>query len=92
MAETGGGHFLHYEEPSIISILVLISFFYILGLSGYLSEIVFQASILGPIFVGIIYGLPLANILHEIWQETFLALGYIGLILLIFEGTCNPIP
>lgn len=36
--------------------------------------------------MGIIYGEPLANILHVPWQETFLALGYIGLILIIFEG------
>jgi Kef-type K+ transport system membrane component KefB len=28
----------------------------------------------------------LANILHFDWQETFLYLGYIGLILIIFEG------
>jgi Kef-type K+ transport system membrane component KefB len=28
----------------------------------------------------------LANILHAEWQETFLYLGYIGLILIIFEG------
>ncbi|CAD0085047.1 unnamed protein product [Aureobasidium mustum] len=40
----------------------------------------------GPIIVGIIYGMPLADILLEIWQETFLAIGYIGLILIIFEG------
>lgn len=36
--------------------------------------------------VGIIYGVPLANILQPAWQETFLYLGYIGLILIIFEG------
>lgn len=36
--------------------------------------------------VGIIYGVPLANILEHNWQETFLSLGYIGLILIIFEG------
>lgn len=30
--------------------------------------------------------MPLADILLDIWQETFLALGYIGLILIIFEG------
>ena len=36
--------------------------------------------------MGIIYGVPLANILHHDWQETFIYLGYIGLILIIFEG------
>ncbi|KAF1965875.1 hypothetical protein BU23DRAFT_584787 [Bimuria novae-zelandiae CBS 107.79] len=35
---------------------------------------------------GIIFGAPLANTLHHAWQETFMSLGYIGLIPLIFEG------
>jgi len=80
------GGFLPYEEPSIIQILVLISFFTFLSLATRLSSFIFRAGIIGPIAVGIIYGLPLANILEDIWQETFLALGYIGLILIIFEG------
>ena len=45
-----------------------------------------RAGIIGPILVGIIYGTPLADILEHIWQETFIYLGYIGLILIIFEG------
>lgn len=45
-----------------------------------------QAGIIGQIAVGIIYGVPLANILEHTWQETFLVLGYVGLILIIFEG------
>ncbi|KAJ5569175.1 hypothetical protein N7450_011661 [Penicillium hetheringtonii] len=42
--------------------------------------------IIGQIAVGIIYGVPLANILEHHWQETFVTLGYVGLILIIFEG------
>jgi Kef-type K+ transport system membrane component KefB len=64
----------------------LISFFFFLCLAEWLSSIVFRAGIIGPIIVGIIYGMPLADILLEVWQETFLAIGYIGLILIIFEG------
>lgn len=45
-----------------------------------------QAGIIGQIAVGIIYGVPLANILEHGWQETFITLGYVGLILIIFEG------
>ena len=47
---------------------------------------VIYAGILGPILVGIIYGAPLGNILDHDWQESFMALGYVGLILIIFEG------
>ena len=70
----------------VVSILILISFFTFLSLAETLSSIVIRAGIIGPIAVGIIYGKPLANILHETWQETFLAIGYVGLILIIFEG------
>lgn len=71
---------------TVVEILILISFFTFLSLAETLSSLVIRAGIIGPIAVGIIYGEPLANILHETWQETFLAIGYIGLILIIFEG------
>lgn len=70
----------------VVDILILVSFFTFLGLAEYISSKVIRAGIIGPIVVGIIYGEPLANILHHVWQETFLYLGYIGLILIIFEG------
>ncbi|KAK3626467.1 hypothetical protein LTR22_023161 [Elasticomyces elasticus] len=78
--------FLQYHEPGIVDILIIVSFFTFLWLAGYLSAKVIRAGIIGPIVVGIIYGEPLANILHAEWQQTFLYLGYIGLILIIFEG------
>lgn len=69
-----------------MDILIIISFFTFLWVSGYISKKIIRAGIIGPILVGIIYGTPLANILEHIWQETFIYLGYIGLILIIFEG------
>ncbi|KAK7981524.1 Na+/H+ exchanger family protein [Apiospora saccharicola] len=80
------GGFLQYHEPGIVSILILISFFTFLWLSSKISGKLIHASIVGPIVTGIIYGPPLANILHSEWQDTFLYLGFIGLILIIFEG------
>ena len=70
----------------VVDILILVSFFTFLGLAEYISSKAIRAGIIGPIVVGIIYGEPLANILHHVWQETFLYLGYVGLILIIFEG------
>ncbi|KAH7389711.1 Cation/H+ exchanger [Phaeosphaeria sp. MPI-PUGE-AT-0046c] len=78
--------FLQYHEPQIVDILILVSFFTFLWISEYISSKIIRAGIIGPIAVGIIYGEPLANILQHDWQETFLYLGYIGLILIIFEG------
>lgn len=79
-------HTVQYEEPSVIEILILISFFTFLSISEWISSKIIKAGIIGPLVVGIIYGEPLTNILHHEWQETFLALSYVGLILIIFEG------
>jgi hypothetical protein len=57
-----------------------------------LAEKIICASLIGNIIVGLIYGVPIANILAIDWQATFLVLGYIGLILIIFEGTCGMTP
>ncbi|KAJ5167137.1 uncharacterized protein N7482_005918 [Penicillium canariense] len=80
------GGFLAYHEPGIVEILIIISFFFFLSLAKWLFNKVTRAGIIGQIAVGIIYGRPLANILEYPWQQTFLAIGYVGLILIIFEG------
>ncbi len=66
---------------------MIISFFLFLSLAEWISAKIIRAGIIGHIAVGIIYGKPLADILKLEWQETFIALGYVGLILIIFEGT-----
>ncbi|PYH75408.1 Sodium/hydrogen exchanger [Aspergillus uvarum CBS 121591] len=83
------GGFLPYHEPGIVDILILISFFFILSLAEWASAKIIRAGIIGQIAVGIIYGKPLADILELDWQKTFLFLGYVGLILIIFEGGLN---
>ncbi|KAJ5245539.1 hypothetical protein N7489_005635 [Penicillium chrysogenum] len=80
------GGFLPYHEPGTVDILIVVSFFFFLSLARWVSAAVIQAGIIGQIAVGIIYGVPLANILEHHWQETFVTLGYVGLILIIFEG------
>ncbi|KAL4969630.1 cation:proton antiporter [Aspergillus stella-maris] len=80
------GGFLPYHEPGIVDILIIISFFFILSLAEWASAKIIRAGIIGHIAVGIIYGKPLADILHEDWQSTFMYVGYVGLILIIFEG------
>lgn len=71
---------------AVVQILIIVSFFFFLTLAKWVSAKIIQAGIIGQIAVGIIYGMPLADILEHNWQETFLALGYVGLILIIFEG------
>lgn len=85
MAGTEDG-FLQYHEPDTISILVLLSFFFFLSSVGWVFNKAIRAGLIGQILIGIVFGAPVGNILDTEWQETFMALGYIGLILIIFEG------
>ena len=78
--------FPHWSIIAVVEILILVSFFFFLSLARWVSATAIQAGIIGQIVVGIIYGVPLANILQHNWQETFVSLGYVGLILIIFEG------
>ncbi|KAM7193653.1 Hsp70 ATPase ssc1 [Naviculisporaceae sp. PSN 640] len=81
-----GAPFLSYHEPGIIPILTLISFFYLLSVGEWVADKVFRAGLIGQIIVGLLYGVPVGNILLLEWQESFIALGYIGLLVIIFEG------
>ncbi|KAI3391591.1 hypothetical protein diail_7049 [Diaporthe ilicicola] len=83
---TATAGFLQYHEPDISSLLVLISFFFFLSSVGWVFNKTIRAGLIGQILIGILYGTPVGNILDAAWQETFMALGYIGLILIIFEG------
>ncbi|KAG8985747.1 Hsp70 ATPase ssc1 [Tulasnella sp. 427] len=47
----------------------------------------FHAGLLGNLAVGIIFGTPLSGLLQPDWETTFWLLGYVGLILLVFEVT-----
>ncbi|KAK4183966.1 putative Na(+)/H(+) antiporter [Podospora australis] len=78
--------YLPYHEPQIIDVLILISFFFFLAVAEWLGNKIIRAGLIGQILVGIIYGAPLGSILTLGWQESFLALGYIGLLFIIFEG------
>jgi len=77
---------------SVLIILRLISFFISLAGAEWLADKVLRASLIGPIVIGVIYGVPLCNVLLGEWQETFLTLGYLGLLLIIFEGALIPFP
>lgn len=78
--------FLQYHEPGIIDILVLVSFFCLLSALGWAFHKLTRARLLGQILLGVLYGTPVGNLLRAQWQETFMALGYVGLILIIVQG------
>jgi hypothetical protein len=80
---------LNYHEPSAIALLTLTSFIYLLQVFRDLADKICSAGLLGEIALGIIFGKPLADILDRAWEETFMDLGYLGLVLIVFEGVCT---
>ena len=77
---------LTYEEPSLVHLLILSSFIYLLNVVRAVSDYAAYAGIVAEIALGIVYGSPLASLLPASWESTFTALGYLGLILVVFEG------
>ena len=77
---------LPYHEPDIVSILVLSSFLLLLNIVNWSLDRLVYCGLIGQILVGIAWGLPGAGWLELDVQHTVLQLGYIGLILLVYEG------
>lgn len=80
--------YLPYTEPDITVILSLTSFIILLNFSRYILDRLLYCGIIGQILIGIIWGLPVGGTswLSHGNQETIQALGYLGLIGLVFEG------
>lgn len=77
---------LSYQEPSLVHLLVVGSFLYLLNVARVVADHLLYAGLVAEIALGIVYGSPLANTLPVEWETTFTALGYLGLILVVFEG------
>ncbi|GAA5914680.1 hypothetical protein JCM6882_003600 [Rhodosporidiobolus microsporus] len=74
-----------YHEPSFAQLAVLLSLFYLLQLARGGANALLGAGLLGEIAVGVVFG-PCAKILGEQTEREFIAVGYIGLVLIVFEG------
>jgi hypothetical protein len=78
---------LPYHEPGIIIILVLTSFLLLLNVLNAALDRVLYCGLLGQVVIGIAWGTPGAKWLSVTAEETIVQLGYLGLILLVFEGS-----
>ncbi|GAA5882769.1 hypothetical protein JCM1840_002356 [Sporobolomyces johnsonii] len=74
-----------YHEPTLPRLLTAISLLYLVQLARGIANHLFGAGLLGEIAIGVIYG-PVAQILPLEWEQTFVVVGYIGLVLIVFEG------
>jgi hypothetical protein len=81
---------LPYHEPGIVTILVLTSFLLLLNILNAALDRVLYCGLLGQVLVGIAFGTPGAKWLSLNTEETVVQLGYLGLILLVYEGLSCP--
>ncbi|PVI03426.1 Sodium/hydrogen exchanger [Periconia macrospinosa] len=77
---------LPYHEPSIATILVQSSFLLLLNLINALFDRLLYCGLLGQVLVGIAWGTPGAKFLSIQVEQVVVQLGYIGLIMLVYEG------
>lgn len=75
-----------YEEPSITVILVLTGFLLLLNGVNTVLDSMLYCGLVGQVFVGILFGTPGAKFLNDTAETTVSNLGYLGLILLVYEG------
>lgn len=84
-------YYLPYHEPDIITILIQSTFLLALNIvNGILDNFIF-CGLVGQIFVGIAWGTPGGKLLSEEAEHIIVQLGYIGLVLLVYEGTSRAI-
>ncbi|KAF5545595.1 Na+ H+ antiporter [Fusarium mexicanum] len=77
---------LPYHEPSITIVAILSSFLLLLSLINYGLDKIAYCGLIGQIALGIAWGTPGAKWLSREAEDAIVQLGYLGLILLVFEG------
>jgi len=75
-----------YNPPGIPQLLSISGYLYLLSFTSTLFSQVIGAPLLGPLLVGILFGPVLAGLIPESAQRTFIDLGYVGLLLIVFEA------
>lgn len=80
---------LSYEEPGIQTILILSGFLLVLNFANAILDRIVYCGLIGQIFVGVAWGMPGAQWLTLEAQEIMQQLGYLGLLLLVYEGKMN---
>lgn len=77
---------LPYHEPSITTILIYTSFILLLNILNHVLDRAIYVGLLGQIVLGIAYGTPGGKLLGPDVETLVVNLGYLGLLLLVYEG------
>lgn len=81
---------LTYHEPEIVTILVITSFLLVLSIANYVLDRIVYCGLIGQILIGMAWGTPGARWISREVQDTIMQLGYLGLILIVYEGMHSP--
>jgi hypothetical protein len=80
---------LPYHEPSITTIAVLSGFLILLNLINHGLDKLAYCGLIGQVAIGIAWGTPGSKWLSRDVESAVVQLGYLGLILVVFEGQFN---
>lgn len=83
---------LPYHEPGIVTILVQSSFLLLLNILNHVLDRLLCCGLLGQILVGIAWGAPAAKWLGGQVEAAVVQLGYLGLLLIVYQGPSSPAP
>ncbi|KAJ5990934.1 hypothetical protein N7522_011141 [Penicillium canescens] len=75
-----------YHEPSIKTVLNYTGLLLILNIANTCLDKLLYCGLIGQLFIGIIWGTPGAQWLDQETERVIQQIGYLGLILLIYEG------
>ncbi|KAF6806650.1 sodium/hydrogen exchanger family protein [Colletotrichum sojae] len=77
---------LAYHEPSITTIVILTGFLLLLNVVNHCLDRLVYCGLIGQVFLGVAWGAPGAKWLSGEMQNSVMQLGYLGLILIVYEG------
>lgn len=77
---------LPYHEPVIATILTLSAFLILLNVVNFFLDNVLFCGLLGQLVLGMAWGTPGWQWLGTTFEEVVVKLGYLGLVLLVYEG------
>lgn len=83
---------LAYHEPGVVTILTQSSFLLLLNVSNFVLDHALYCGLLGQVFLGVAFGTPGAKWLGTEAEHVIVQLGYLGLLLLVYEGQRHSIP
>ena len=77
---------LPYHEPGIVTILTQSSFLLALNVVNYVLDNIVYCGLLGQVFLGVAWGSPGGQLLGQDAERLIVQLGYLGLLLIVYEG------